>query len=290
MFAVCLAALALVALPTWAGEQIVAIDAQAEFGSMGSEREQAMLLAVIRESQAILPDRLDQTRKELLAEFMQARHEKYILSYSQLAGTNPQERMWQVQVNTKALTSLLKDLGVYYTIKDSLAYRLKLLSEDDRGRGRITELETLSGCTRDNVQFPELRVQSTSEGSWNGRLKSQDQTWTASQKNLDDLWVTLWSNFFSHPENILPFVQSLDIRIHGWSTISAISGFSKRIQSWTQMVDRVSLLQITGDSQGLHGRWQILTPKRDTLEERLDRYTQSRGLDWKLQEGESEAD
>ena len=282
--ALCLTAFLLVAVPTWAGEQIVSIEVPTELGSEGSQREQAMLSAVIRESEAVLPGSLDPTRKKLLAEFMQPRYEEYILSYSQLAGSNPQEQVWQIQVNSKALTTLLKELGIYYTVTDSLSYRLQIVTEGDPGRGPITELETLSGLVRDNVQFPVLRVQPTSEDGWSGRLKSRNEAWTTHQKKVDDLWLTLWSNYFSHPENIQPFVQSLEIRINGWSTISAISGFSKQLESWTRLVDRASLLQITGDSQGLHGRWRILTPQKDRLEERLDTYTGARGLDWKARE------
>ena len=286
VWAVFVAAAAVAPIPAWAGEQIVRVAPEEGFESGGTGREQAMLMAVVHESEALLPGSLSPSRKKLLADFIQARYDRYILSYSQLAGNNPQERIWQVQVNSRALTSLLKDLGIYYTLSDSLSYSLRLLTDDGHPvRDRITELEALSGCIRDNVQYPVLRVQPASDKSWNGKLTSSKETWTAHAQDVDDLWLTLWSSFFSGPENIQPFVQSFDLRIGGWSTMSAISGFCKQLEGWSQLVDRASLLQITGDSQGLHARWQVLTPQRDKLEERLGAYTSSRGLDWQVGEG-----
>lgn len=284
--AAALTAMILVPLPSWAGEQIVSVKAQAEPDLGGSQREQAMLAALVRESETLLPGSLAPARRNLLAGFLRTRHEKYILSYSQLAGSSPEERVWQIQVNTQALVTLLKDLGIYYTFNASLPYSLELVHQDDRGTKRIAELEMLSGLNRSNGLHPALRVQATSDGSWNGRLQSENQDWTANEKDVDDLWLELWSNFFSHPESIPALVQSLDIRINGWSTISAISGFCQQLQSWPQLVDRSTLVQITGDSGGLHAHWQILTLQREQLKERLDRYTGSRGLDWKIKEGQ----
>ncbi len=285
--AAALTAMILVPLPAWAGEQIVGVKGQAGLELDGSQREQAMLVALVRESETVLPGSLAPARRDLLAGFLRGRHEKYILSYSQLAGSNPEERVWQIQVNTQALVALLKDLGIYYTFNNSLPYSLELVHQDDRGAKRIAELEMLSGLNRGNVQYPALRVQATSDGSWNGRLQNENQDWTANGKDVDDLWLALWSNFFSHPESIPTLVQSLDIRISGWSTISAISGFCQQLQSWPQLVDRSRLVQITGDSGGLHAHWQILTLQREQLKERLDRYTGSRGLDWNIKEGET---
>ena len=287
--AAALTAMILVPLSAWAGEQIVGVDVQAGFELGGSEREQAMLLALVRESETVLPGSLDPARKELLAKFMQTRHEKYILSYSQLARSDPGKRVWQIQVNTQAQATLLKDLGIYYTLDTSLSYSLELVHQDDRGAKRIAELEVLSGLNRGNVQYPSLRVQATSDGGWNGRLQSANQAWTANAKDVDDLWLALWSNFFSYPESMQSLVQSLDIRINGWSTISAISGFCQQLQSWPQLVDRATLGQISGDSLGLHAHWQILTLQPEKLKERLDRYTRSRGLDWNTAGDEHEA-
>ncbi|MBS3780578.1 MAG: hypothetical protein KGY41_09300, partial [Desulfovermiculus sp.] len=65
---ICAAALTvmiLIPLHAWAGEQIVGIDVQAGFELGGSEREQAMLLALVRESETVLPGSLDPARKDL---------------------------------------------------------------------------------------------------------------------------------------------------------------------------------------------------------------------------------
>lgn len=268
----------------WAGEQIVRLDDQPDIVARGSQREQAMLLAVVRESSKVLPGDLDPARKQILAEFIHPRYQEFILSYSRLGGGASQEQIWQVQVNTDALIKLLKELGVYYTVNKSLTYRLELINYGGSGQGSISDLELLSGCTQGNVQHPLLKIQSTSDGQLRGLLEGQRNKWTASGNNVDELWWSLWAKYFSSSEGIHSFVQEVDVHIKGWSTLSAISGFSRQLAKWPQVVDQSSLVSLRGASAELHGWWKVVTPQSSALQKRLEEFTRSRDLDMKVQE------
>ncbi|MFO7876215.1 MAG: hypothetical protein R6U55_06495 [Desulfovermiculus sp.] len=268
----------------WAGEQIVRLDDQPDIVAQGTQREQAMLLAVVRESAKVLPGNLDPAREQILAEFIQPRYQQFILSYSRLGGGSSQEHIWQVQVNTEALINLLKELGVYYTVNKSLTYRLELINSGGSGQGNISDLELLTGCTQGNVQHPLLKIQTTSSGQLRGLLEGQKNKWTASGDNLDELWWALWAKYFSSSEGIRSFVQEVDVHIKGWSTLSAISGLSRQLANWPRVVDQSSLVSLRGDSAGLHGWWKVVTPQSRDLQKKLEEFTRSRDLSMKVQE------
>lgn len=273
----------------WAGEQIVHLDDSSDLVSRGTHREQAMLVAVVRESAKVLPGDLDPAREQVLAEFLQPRYQEYILSYSRLGGGSSQEQIWQVQVNTDAVIKLLKELGVYYTVNNSLTYRLEFVNYGG-GQGNISDLELLSGCIQGNVQYPVLKIQTTSDGQLRGLLEGQRNKWTATGNDVDELWWSLWARYFSSSEEIRSFVQVVDVHIKGWSTLSAISGFSRQLTNWPRVVDQSSLVSLRGDSDGLHGWWKVVTPQSSDLQKRLEEFTRSRGLDLKVQEGSEDND
>jgi|UPI0004862904 hypothetical protein len=263
-----------------AGEQIVRVKA----GESGSPRGQAMLEAVLREADTILPYSLGSDRKSGLARFLSSRHEEYVLSYSRQTDEQNQEQVWQVQINTQALASLLKDLGVYYTGQKRLGYRLEM---SGRGQGRIAQLEDLSGCVQQGVVYPVLKVQSGGD-RFRGVLETQTSTWTASRKSLDELWQALWSKYFSSSEGIRPFVHRVQVQIKGLSTVSAVSGCSRQLHDWHQAVAQADLVQIEIASGGLLGWWDVLTPEKDRLRSRLNAYTRVRGLQWEERAGDGE--
>jgi hypothetical protein len=267
-----------------AGEQIVRAGAGSQAEEPGSRRDQAMLAAVLREADTILPYSLGSDRKSRLARFLRSRYETYVLSYSQQAENEDQEQVWQVQVNTQALASLLKDLGVYYTGQKKLDYRLEM---SGTGQGGIAQLEDLSGCVQKGVVYPVLKVQSA-DGRFRGVLESQTSTWTATRKSLEELWLALWSKYFASPEGIRPFVHRVQVQIKGLSTVSAVSGCSRQLQGWHQAVAQAGLVQIKTESGGLVGWWDVLTPEKDRLRRRLNAYTRARGLQWEERAGAGE--
>ncbi len=285
--ALCLMAMGPAATQVLAGEQIVRVDELQESDKTQTAREQALFLAVVREAQSVLPGSLDPDRQRLLARFIEPRHSKYVLTYSRL-GANPARPAWQVHVNSPALTHFLQGLGVYYTSDQSLPYALHLSTPNQRDQERIAELERLSGCVQGDVRHPVLTVQRASDGGWKGVLESRTETWTDSDQDLDSLWLSLWSTYFHSPEGVQPFVQSVDVHIKGWSTVSALSGFSNQLNSWAQWVVHGVLLQVTGDSKGLHGWWRIRTSRKPGLLHKLEEYVQSRGLELKIRDANAE--
>ncbi|MFP4049199.1 MAG: hypothetical protein ACLFT8_04555, partial [Desulfovermiculus sp.] len=193
------------------------------------------------------------------------------------------EQIWKVQVNTDEVIKLLKELGVYYTVNNSLTYRLELINHGGSRQDRISDLELLSGCTQGNVQHPLFKIQTTSDGKLQGILEGQRNKWTASGDNVEELWWSLWARYFSSSEEIRSFVQEVLVRIKGWSTLSAISGFSRQLTNWPQVVDQSSLVSLRGDSYGLHGWWKVITPQSRALHKRLEEFSRSRDLDLKVQ-------
>jgi hypothetical protein len=213
-----------------------------------------------------------------------SRYEDYVLSYSTLAGSEDQEPAWRVQVNTQALLGLLKGLGVYYTGSRPLAYRLQTLDHAHQAEQTIAHLELLSGCVQDSVLYPLLRLESGADGIWSAVLESEQNTWRAHGEQLADVWQKLWAEYFSSPEGMKPFVHSVQLHMKGWSSMSAVSGFSKQLKEWHQVVDRAVLDQVLVQGGGLQGWWTILTPEPEKLNGRLDSYTSGLGLTWKLEE------
>ena len=277
VFVVCLMVLGPASIQVWAGEQIVRLTEVQEADSSTAAKERALLLAVVREAETLLPQPLSPARKKLLSQFLKSRHSKYVLTYSRLEAGNAQ-LAWQVHVNSQALTDLLQGLGAYYTPDQTLTYILHLTTQNKRGQERIAQLERLSGCIQGDVQYPVLTVQIAADGGWKGTLRARTDTWTASAQDLDSVWLSLWSAYFNTPEGVQPFVHLLNVQISGWSTVSALSGFSHQLNNWPQLVVQGVLLQVIGNSEGLHGWWNIRTSRRQGLEQRLEEYVQARGL------------
>jgi len=268
-----------------AGEQIVSIrEDVASIEHDFSGKEQAQLLAVFQESLKVLPASLDEDRKKALHRFLASRYEDYVLSYSTLAGREDQESAWRVQVNTQALLGLLKGIGVYYTGSRPLAYRLQIMDHGHQAQQIIAHLELLSGCVQDSVLYPLLRFESVADGMWSAVLESEQNTWRAKGEKLADVWQKLWAEYFSSPEGMKPFVHSMQLHMKGWSSMSAVSGFSKQLKEWHQVVDRAVLDQVLVQGGGLQGWWTILSPEPKKLNGRLDSYTSGLGLTWKLKE------
>lgn len=266
-----------------AGEQIVSVREDSQgIAHVSSGKEHAQLLAVFRECLDVLPARLKEDRKIALLQFLKPRYDEYVLSYSPLAGRGGSKSAWQVQVNTNALIDMLKGLGVYYTVSRPHAYRLQIVDHDQRAQKIIDQLELLSGCVQGSVAYPLLTLQASSDGKWNAELENEDEKWTAAGEELASVWLDLWSEYFSTPEGVKPFVHSLQLRIAGWSTISAVSGFCKQLKAWPQLVDRAVLVQVLAQTGGLQGWWKILSPEPEKIRQRLDAYTSNHGLDWEL--------
>ena len=276
--------LSLTASSLWAGEQIVRLNQEANATRTGEAHERAMLKAVLQDALEIIPTSLDLERRRVFKEFLQSRHDNFVLSYARLGQGQTGNVVWQVRVNTKALTDLLKETGIYYTAEKPLTYRLQPISALSAQEANISRMENLFGLRKGQSDGPRLDIGPTREGKgWSGTLYAQDRSWSAEHQQFQEVWLQVWAGFFTCRECVRPFVQELRLRISGWSSLSGAQAFDQRLSQWPQVVDEATLKSMLMKAEGIEGQWSIRSPRSQALQEDIEAFALPRGLTWSVE-------
>lgn len=284
-------------LPLQAQEQIVRVQADAgqngtvaETGEQGIQ--QVLAKGVLQEALQLLPGGLSRVRTEALVSFLSARAQEYVLSYSQgraKKSVNRVSTIWRVAVNREKLKDFLKSWGLYFTVGEPWPYTLELQTKDPQAdRQAVGSLETLSGLSSTGPGGPRLVLKhSPGPGNgWKGRLEHEDRSWTREGSDLEEVWLGLWSSYFSLEKVQALVLERLVLRVHGFSSITGVQGIDRVLSTRFALVDQADLMRSDLLLPFVSGTWKIRTPDPSTLNEFLNRYLTPRGLDYNLTQAE----
>ncbi len=273
----------------WAGEHVVRIEKELASPSQEAEfnatvRNEGFARAVLQEVHSVLGSSLAKARREAVLKILAPRVQEFVLSFSEQTFIEKKSKAvlrLNVRVNAQAVKSFLQHWGTYYTGSQTWSYVLRAPGLDPEALQELRTLELMSGVSRAEKAEPVLELKAA-EGSWSGELRFQERSWKDKAESLEELWVSLWSKYFGLP-GIRSRVQvGLELRVSGWSTFTGLTDFNRRMESWTQLLDRAKLQEAVFQGQGVSGRWLLRTLHQEALEKELQSFLSPRGLTFSL--------
>jgi hypothetical protein len=274
----------------WAGEHVVRIERQltsedaGEDGFNATARNKGFARAVLEEVSAVLGSELDQAREKAVLEILSPRVQDFVLSFSEQTFVEEQGKavlQLNVRVNAQAVKGFLQRWGTYYTGSRQWEYALRAQGLDAKGLEAVRTLELMSGLSRAQEGGPVLELKQT-DGSWRGQLRFEDHAWKAREKSLQELWPSLWSRFFHLPSVRSRVQVGLELRVSGWSSFVGLKDFDRRMQGWSQLLDRATLQEVGLQGKGVSGRWLVRTLHADAFKRELRSFLEPRGLRFAL--------
>ncbi|MFW5961009.1 MAG: hypothetical protein ACOCP7_01010 [Desulfohalobiaceae bacterium] len=248
--------------------------------------------ALLRKTEDFLPGSLAKDRKEALLDFLVPRAEDFVLSYSE-QGTHMQGNMlgmsMAVKINTWALKEFLQTWGTYYTADVNWEYSLNLKGDwQEQDLMLLQTLQKISGLDRTNSVLPKLELKRTKNGEpwWQGRLQTQDQEWTRTADNLQEVWRKLWGRFFRQKEVQSLVIQEYVLQAWGWSGVNGIWEFDRNLSAWDLVAKRPRIIQLDLSRGQLQASWEVQTGQQEELLKILQQEMSPRGLEFALRRAE----
>ncbi len=245
--------------------------------------------AALHKINELLPAELLNEQEQILFDFLVPRAESFVLSYSEQGlqrDGNVLRMPLAVKINTWALRDFLQRWGTYYTAGASWEYVLRLTGDlQEKDLLLVKAMQELSGLSRKDSGFPELTLQLADDTDpwWRGKLQTEDEQWTHAAANLQEVWSTLWAEYFAQSAVQERVVQSLVLQARGWSAISGIWAFDREITAWSQLAKQPRIISIQLSQGLLKANWNIKTRQEQNLRKRLHQELKARGLSFRLE-------
>lgn len=276
--------LALCGAFTAAADQQVRVPVESAEGQ-ASFVDRAFDAALTQEIEAVLGTQLAQSRMETLMGILSKERDSLILGYSevQAAGdaVNATEafRTLTVRIHGPGLKTRLQGLGVVFTARDQWPYVLQLSGVEPSRTKRLGALQELSGLRPTVTQAPDVPVLALSQlGAWTGVLTLGEWRSTHTAKTLDEVWLAVWKDYFSRSGLNVRGESGLLVRVSGWLSSMGPMEFDRLMDSWSEEVQRKTLIGVEMDGSGMVGVWRVQTRSRDALARRLGDAAKTQGL------------
>ncbi|UTF49091.1 hypothetical protein NLA06_10940 [Desulfomicrobium sp. ZS1] len=247
--------------------------------------DRAFDAALTQEIEAVLGTQLAQSRMETLMGILSKERDSLILGYSEAhaAGdaVNATEafRTLTVRIHEAGLKTRLQGLGVMFTARDQWPYVLQLSGVEPSRTKRLGALQELSGLRPTVIQAPDVPVLALSQlGAWTGVLTLGEWRSTHTAKTLDEVWLAVWKDYFSRSGLNVQGESGLLVRVSGWLSSMGPMEFDRLMDSWSEEVQRKTLLGVEMDGAGMVGVWRVQTRSRDALARRLGDAAKTQGL------------
>lgn len=238
-------------------------------------------LAVIQDSQRMVPGELSEERKEMLGEHLEWKINDLVLGYRIFSREETDDRLQmdlEVNVDTGALRNILKRMGVYYTSASPWKYDLSTRGSSPGDFGMLERLQTITGVEVDADAPTSVLLVRQQNGSWSGTIEYKDISHEVSGGDLYRVWFDLWAFFFTRPEVTSEMTVDFLLKTTGWATSDAIMHFDEILLSWEQKVEKGSILFIDTDIPSFRAGWSLTTLNPDLLKQRLEEYLPPRGI------------
>ncbi|NJB66639.1 hypothetical protein GGQ74_000279 [Desulfobaculum xiamenense] len=246
--------------------------------------------AVHADALALLPGELSEERSALLRERLAVTARDYVQSYSELGFEESEDGEGRlktlrldVTVNRPALKKELKRLGVFYTVRGTRPFELRLSGDASGAWAELGRLQSLTGVYARTGAEPLVSLVFGEDGLWSGTISSADESWTEVDKELDALWIRLWAHHFTRPGADAGMLTSLTLTVRGWYAADGVKGFDAELSTWEKARESAELVRVDMLPDGIAAMWKVTTLDRDALVARLDAYLPSRGLSYSFE-------
>jgi hypothetical protein len=270
-------------LPAAADQQVRVPVESAE--GQASFVDRAFDAALTQEIEAVLGSPLAQSRMETLMGILSKERDSLILGYSEVQAVgdavNATEafRTLMVRIHGPGLKTRLRDLGVMFTARNQWPYVLQLSGVEPSRTKRLGALQELSGLKPTVISAQDVPVLALSQlGAWTGVLTLGEWRSTHTAKTLDEVWLAVWKDYFSRSGLNVQGESGLLVRVSGWLSSMGPMEFDRLMDSWSEEVQRKTLLGVEMDGAGMVGVWRVQTRSRDALARRLGDAAKTQGL------------
>lgn len=245
--------------------------------------EQGFARALAQEVQTLVSPSLSASRLQAVMEVLGPEQRAFVRGYSEVVpadGNATDGNMTlDVRVNTPALRTRLRELGVLFTAASPLPYVLRLSGVEPARTRRLGVLQELSGLTPVSAAGADVPVLHLSQaGAWSGVLSLGDWRATHTAKTLDEVWLAVWKNYFSRPGFGTPVGTTLTVRVSGWLSSMGPMEFDRLMDSWDAEVLDKNLVGVEMDGPGMAGVWRVQARSREALARRLSDAVKAQGL------------
>ena len=240
-----------------------------------SALRRALAQGVVQEADVLLRGELGEQRLAVLRQILEPRADEYVLGWEELEYL-PTE--WgavlhlEVRVNREALRGFLQSLGIYSTRGRVTGYHLDAQNLGAEWMPMVRNLEQLSGLREDGSNALVLRLGILSDGGWQGVLDYEGLVWTATGRDLPEVWAGLWGNYFQLDRVRQGFEDTLTLVTQGWNSAGEIQAFDRQLRGLEVSMDRIDLLGLFSQAGRYEARWRIVTMDPDGVK------TQVQGL------------
>lgn len=295
--------LALLALapPVWA--EPVRVSAAADAGAAPVEarqqaQERAFVEAVHQTAQRLLPAALPEPRAALLRQYLAPRAASLVQSFHDVApakatepAANPQAAAtsaaaagpltldMDVEVNRAAVGDLLLRLGLLAGARHPHVFALRLgVGVGEQDLKPLTDLLAMQGLTRIYPaagqapgQTVQVSLERVPQGFFKAVLRQEQKVFVADGNDLAQLWLSLWGQYFSAPEQ-QPGVQGSPLEVTGFASADGVLDFTRTLASWDDCLREVQLHVVDIRPGNSAARWTVRVTNPERLDARLREY------------------
>ena len=243
--------------------------------------------AVMLETDDILGVKLEDRRREILAEFLAPEVKGLVLSYRELSRKDiPEELVLDLEVNVDRgrLKSFLKKTGVFFTKTKKWPYDLILKAFNPDDWELLSRLRLLTGVVVQADAVTRLVLKRDLQGAWQGEIQYNGQTISQKGMSLEKVWMALWARFFSLPEVQKNFMRKCVLATSGWATTDAIMFFDHVLSGWDKIIETHKIVSVNIDVLAITSKWLVSTVDDARLEQKLSEYLPEQGVVFELKE------
>lgn len=260
-----------VSVPVGEGETVAAV------------REKGFAQALSQELQTMVVPPLSPSRLKAVMGVLTPEQGALVRGYSEVAPAegNATEKTLtlDVRVNTAALKTRLRELGVMSTATAPRPYVLQLSGVEPSRTKRLAHLQELSGLKPVPAAGEDVPVLKLSQaGAWTGELHLGALNATHTAKTLDEVWLAVWKHYFSRAELPTADGSTLSVRVSGWLSSMGPMEFDRLMDSWEAEIVDKSLVGVEMEGAGMVGVWRIQARSREALSRRLADAVKAQGL------------
>lgn len=301
--------IALLALAPPARAEPVRVSAAADAGAAPVEarqqaQERAFVEAVHQTAQRLLPAALPEPRAAHLRQYLAPRAASLVQSFHDVApakaaepGASPQASAtpaapvvaaipagpltldMDVEVNRAAVGDLLLRLGLLAGARHPHVFALRLgTGVGEQDLKPLAEMLALQGLTRIYPaagqapgQTVQVSLERVPQGFFKAVLRQEQKVFVADGSDLAQLWLSLWGQYFSAPEQ-QPGVQGSPLEVTGFASVDGVLDFTRTLASWDDCVREVQLHVVDIRPSNSAARWTVRVTNPERLSERLREY------------------
>ncbi len=257
---------------------------------------------VLQVANSLLERPLDDARQQVVAQWLEADVQGFILGYSDFVFRRKPNRIFtaemNVNVNTPAVKKFLKKNGMLQTCVQPVRY---FLSQGMLGAEDLQDLELFYGLkrvfkqknaevvleispvaklknitedtkTKTEEKEQEVELLPSQKYSFDVKLYAGKKVFHAGPSRLNRAWQKVWKGYFSQPVFALQGTSLATLWLTGWENCAEAYAFDRTLRSWTKVVDSVQLEFLQVAAHRTKGFWTIRSTDAKRFNAKLEQY------------------